>query len=214
MASKLKWQYPWIQNALLQVRSAISRSANFWYALVHPKPIAIEYRQWCVRLIRQRFWLAVSLAVLYMLIQGSAYYYEIFVNPTELLKNLELRHLTHLLGPLRQLFIVDHIATAGLLCLVILFRNSAWGRKHPQLLIVLFPWAISFVPGMLLGSFYGIPYQPDIVMFMAQVAIMPIYWRIWWPKLFQSSFTSWSIRSLEWALLQADRPIPFHLVSK
>jgi signal transduction histidine kinase len=41
-----------------------------------------------------------------------------------------------------------------------------------------FPWAISFIPGMLLGSLYGIPYQPDIVMFMAQVAIAPIHWRL------------------------------------
>jgi signal transduction histidine kinase len=178
MASKLKWQYSWIQNALLQIGSVIARSAKFWHVIVHPQPIAIEYRQWCDRLIRQRFWLAVSLAAAYMLIHGSAYYYEIFVNPIELLKNLALRQMLHLLDPLRQLFIASYIATAGLLGLVILFYNSPWGRRYPKLLIVLFPWAISFVPGMLLGAAYGIPHQPDIIMFMAQVAIAPIYWRL------------------------------------
>jgi signal transduction histidine kinase len=166
MARKLKRQYLRGNSVLAWV-----------HAIVHPQPPAIEYRQWRDRLIRQRFWLAVGLAVAYILIQGSAFYYELFINPTELLKSLELQQMTHLLEPLRHLFMASRITTVGLLGGVILFCNSAWGRKYPQLLIVLFPWAISFVPGMLMGAFHRIPYQPDIIMFMAQVAIAPVYWR-------------------------------------
>jgi signal transduction histidine kinase len=149
-----------------------------WQTIVHPQPVSIEYRQWRDRLIRQRFWLAVGLAVAYMVIQGSAVYYEFFINPEELLKNLALRKLKYLLDSLQQLFIVSRLTIAGLLGLLILFRNSAWGRKYPQALIILFPWAISFVPGMMLGAVFRIPYSPDIVMFLAQAAIAPIYWRL------------------------------------
>jgi signal transduction histidine kinase len=159
--------YPWL-----------IRLQGFWKAIVRPEPVSREYRQWRDRLIRQRFWLALGLAVAYMVIQGSAVYYEYFINPEELLKNLALRKLTYLLEPLRQLFIVSRFTIAGLLGLLMLFRNSTWGRKYPQLLIILFPWAISFVPGMILGAVFRIPYSPDIVMFLAQAAIAPIYWRL------------------------------------
>jgi hypothetical protein len=127
---------------------------KIWQAIVQPQPPAIEYRQWRDRLIRQRFWLVVGLAVAYLIIQGSAVYYELFINPTELRKSLELRQVGYMVSAFQQMFVVSRWAIVGLLGLVILFRNSAWGRKHPQWLIVLFPWAISFVPGMLLGGVY------------------------------------------------------------
>jgi signal transduction histidine kinase len=155
----------------------IARLQGFWNAIVRPQPVSREYQQWRDRLIRQRFWLVVGLAVAYLIIQGSAVYYELFINPTELLKSLELRQVGYMVSAFQQMFVVSRLAIVGLLGLVILFRNSAWGRKHPQWLIVLFPWAISFVPGMLLGGVYKIPYSPDIVLFLAQAAIAPIYWR-------------------------------------
>jgi signal transduction histidine kinase len=151
---------------------------QIWQAIVQPQPVSIEYRQWRDRLIRQRFWLAVGLAVVYTIIQGSAVYYELFVNPTELLKNLELRKVGGMLGAFQQLFVASRWAIAGLLGCLILYRNSAWGRQYPQVLVVLFPWAISFLPGMLLGAVFRIPYSPDIVMFLAQAAIAPVYWRL------------------------------------
>jgi signal transduction histidine kinase len=168
----------WLKHWPKRFEPALRIIRQGWQTIVHPQPPAIEYRQWRDRLIRQRFWLAVGLAVAYMVIQGSAVYYEFFINPEELLKNLALRKLTHLLEPLRQLFVVSRLTIAGLLGLLILFRNSTWGRKYPQLLIILFPWAISFVPGMILGAVFRIPYSPDIVMFLAQAAIAPIYWRL------------------------------------
>jgi signal transduction histidine kinase len=160
-----------------RMRLMLPRGQELWRAMITPPKPSPDYRQWRDRLIRQRFWLAIGLAVAYMLIQGSAVYYELFVNPTELLKNLELQKIGYMIGPFQQMFVMSRLTIVGLLGFVILFRNSAWGRNHPQWLIVLFPWAISFVPGMLLGVVYQIPYSPDIVMFLAQVTIAPIYWR-------------------------------------
>jgi signal transduction histidine kinase len=156
----------------------IARLQGFWNAIVRPQTVSREYQQWRDQLIRQRFWLAVGLAVAYMIIQGTAVYYELFVNPTQLLKNLELQQVGYMFGAFQQMFVVSRVAIAVAFGLLILYRNSAWGRRYPQLLVVLFPWAISFVPGILLGAFFRIPYSPDIVMFLAQVAIAPIYWRL------------------------------------
>ncbi len=159
-------------------RRWVANVRQIWQAIGQPQPVSIEYRQWRDRLIRQRFWLGLGLAVVYLIIQGSAIYYELFVNPTELLKNLELRKVSGMLGAFQQMFVASRLAIALLLGLLILYRNSAWGRRYPQVLVVLFPWAISFLPGMLLGVAFRIPYSPDIVMFLAQAAIAPVYWRL------------------------------------
>ncbi len=174
MAVNLRQRTPW--QGMNGWRVANIR--RIWQAIVQPPPVAIEYQQWRDRLIRQRFWLAVGLAVVYTIIQGSAIYYELFINPSELLKNLELRKVSYLLGAFQQMFVVSRIAIFGLLGLLILYRNSAWGRQYPQLLVLLFPWAISFLPGILLGAVFRIPYSPDIIMFLAQAAIAPVYWRL------------------------------------
>ncbi len=117
------------------------------------------------------------MAVAFVSIQGVAIFYEIFVNPEEFLKYLEIHKLTHLLEVFRQEFILRHGMIIGLLGLLILFRNSDWVHKHPALLVVLFPWAVSFIPEMVVGAFLGIPRYPSIIMFMGQAAILPIYWR-------------------------------------
>jgi signal transduction histidine kinase len=159
-------------------KSLLTPLNNLWTAIVRPPEVSREYRQWRDRLIRQRFWLVVGLAVAFMLIQGSAVYYDVFVRPEALLKNLAQRQVSDLIGPIRQMFIQSRIAIVVLLGLVTWFRNSTWGLKYPQLLILMFPWAISFVPTMIFGAIFRIPNSPDIVMFLAQAAIAPIYWRL------------------------------------
>jgi signal transduction histidine kinase len=171
-------KHPWLRRRSKWIRPALMFVQKAWRTIAHPHPISLEYRRWRDRLIFQRFWLAIGLAVAFMSIQGVAMYYETFVNPEALLKNLELRKLTYLLETFRQVFILNKVTTIGLLGLLILFRNSAWGRKYPSLLVILFPWAFSFLPVMVLSAFAGIPAYPDIIMFMAQVAILPIHWRL------------------------------------
>jgi signal transduction histidine kinase len=171
-------QYPWLRQRSKWIRPALRTVQKIWRTIAHPHPISLEYQKWRDRLTRQRFWLAVGLAATYLTIAGVADFYEVFISPEELLRNLELRKLTYLLEPLRQRFILHKVTLIGLFGLLILFRNSAWGRKYPALLVVLFPWAVSFIPEMVLGAFLGIPYTPSIIMFMGQVSIAPIHWRL------------------------------------
>jgi signal transduction histidine kinase len=154
------------------------KGKKFWKKLVQPQPASPEYQQWCNHLIHQRFWLAIGLAVAYLSIQGFAAFYEVFVNPSQLLKSLSLLRLTGLLDTIRQNFIVHKIIAISLLGLLILWWESAWGRRYPELMLIFMPWTIAFIPEMVVGTFFGLPHQPSTIMFMAQVVIAPIHWRL------------------------------------
>jgi signal transduction histidine kinase len=157
---------------------AWTQGAKIGNAIARPQPISPEYRQWRERLTRQRFWLAIGLAVTYLGIDGLAAFYELFINPEQVLRNLELVHLTHLLETVRRNFIVNKVVVIGAIGLLIGLWRSAWGRRHPAWMLVLMPWAITFMPEMFLGAYFGIPRYPSVIMFMAQAAILPIHWRL------------------------------------
>lgn len=161
-----------------RIYSALKNAQKQFKALVRSPQVFLEYKQWRDRLIRQRFWLAVSLAISYWIVQGSADFYEIFINPEQLLRNLELVKLTNLQETIRQNFILHKLVLTCLLSLLILIWKSGWGRKHPAVMLVLMPWAIAFIPEIVLGAIVGIPRYPSTIMYMAQVAITPVYWRL------------------------------------
>ncbi|MGB5960933.1 MAG: HAMP domain-containing sensor histidine kinase [Coleofasciculaceae cyanobacterium] len=147
-----------------------------WQQVIQPQPISLLYRQWRDHLIRQRFWLAISLAVIYLTIDGLAGFYEVFINPEQLQQNLNLIQMPELLEKIRQNFILHKVVFISLLgCLILLWK--AWGRKHPTVMLILIPWAIAFIPEMVLGAFFRIPRHPSTIMFLAQVVITPIHWR-------------------------------------
>jgi signal transduction histidine kinase len=141
-----------------------------------PQSVSLEYRQWCQRLIRQRFWVGVGLAVAYVVFTGLADFYEVFINPKELLKLLELGNLTNRLGAIHQIFLLHKVIFFGLLILLILFWKSPWGRRHANLVLILLPWTVSFFPEVVLGAFLGLPRSPSAIIFLAQVLLTPVYW--------------------------------------
>jgi signal transduction histidine kinase len=145
---------------------------------VQPPKQSIEYQRWCDRLIAQRFWIGVMLAVAYITIAGVAGFYETFINPSRLINNLTLLKAMYLLEPLRNFFFWHKAIVACLISGIIVFRNSSWGKKHPELLLILFSWSVSFIPYMVCGPIWGLPGYPDIIMFLAQAAILPIHWRL------------------------------------
>ncbi len=171
-------QHAWLKRRPKWIRPALEAMQKAWITIIHPHPVSLEYRKWRDRMMRQRFWLGICLAVAFVSIQGIAVFYEMFVNPEDYLKKLETHKLTYLLDAYHQQFILHKAVIIVLLGLLILFQSSTWGRKHPGLLVILFPWAVSFFPVTVLSTFLGLPGYPDSLMFMAQVAIVPIHWRL------------------------------------
>jgi signal transduction histidine kinase len=177
MANRV-WQHYWLKKQPQWMSITFKAIQKIGRSLFLPPAVSLEYRQWRERFILQRFWLSIGLAVVYVTIFGVAIFYERFVNPENWLSYLKQDNMTHMAEPVRQYWIWHEVLTFGLLGLLILFRNSVWGRKYSSLLIVLFPWAVSFIPSMLLGAYFSIPNGPDTTMFMMQVAIAPIHWRL------------------------------------
>jgi signal transduction histidine kinase len=162
----------------MTLKVQLRNGRKIWRIFLQPQPSSLEYRRWCDRLIRQRFWLGIILVMLYWSIQGFADFYEIFINSDRLLRNLDRNNLRYLFETIRQNFILHKIVLAGSLGCLVLFWRSTWGRKRPALFLVLMPWAIAFIPEMIVGSVLGIPRDPSTIMFMAQAVIAPIHWRL------------------------------------
>jgi signal transduction histidine kinase len=175
MASKVL-PYSYLKQSLKMLPlGAVAKTVR---SIVQPPKASIEYQQWCDRLIAQRFWLSIALAAIYTTVAGIAQFYEFFINPTRLINDLTLLQSPHLLEPFRQFFLWHKVIIVALISGIILFRNSVWGKRYPSLLLVLFSWAISFIPSMVCGPIWGIPGHPDIIMFLAQAAILPVHWRL------------------------------------
>jgi signal transduction histidine kinase len=143
-----------------------------------PPAVSLEYRQWRDRLISQRFWLGIGLAVACLTVNTAARFYELFIDPTDLLRHLERSNMTHMIEPMRQHLIWREVMSFSLIGCLILLRNSIWGRQYPAILVVLFPWALTFIPNVIAGSLFGLHAYPDIVMFMSFAVIAPIHWRL------------------------------------
>jgi signal transduction histidine kinase len=160
------------------LRAKLWNTQKLWQRIFHPQPVSLEYRQWRERLIRKRFWLAIGLAVIFMIFAGLAEFYEFFINPEALIKALERNRVSGLLGVIRQKFFLHKITLLSLLGCLILVWKTQWGRQHPRIMFVLIPWAIAFIPEMVLGAFVGLPGYPSTTMFMGQAVIAPAFWRL------------------------------------
>jgi signal transduction histidine kinase len=159
-------------------KAQLAKARSICQALIRAQPVSLEYRQWRDRLIRRRFWLAITLAVTYVSIAAIASFYEIFIHPEPLLQTLERNQLGGLIEAIRQNFVLHKVTFIILLGGLISLWNSSLGRKHPAIMLVLLPWAIAFIPEMVLGAFSGIPRGPSTTMFMAQAVIAPTYWQL------------------------------------
>ena len=147
-------------------------------SIIQPPQVSVEYQRWCDRLIWQRFWLCIGLAAVYTTVAGIAGFYEIFINPARLIADLQRLQVPHLLEPIRQLFLWQKLIVVVLVGSLIALRYSHWGQKHPEIILVSFSWAISFIPYMVCGPIWGLPGYPDIILFLVQATILPVYWRM------------------------------------
>jgi signal transduction histidine kinase len=149
-----------------------------WKCFFSSQTVSPLYRQWRDQLIRRRFGLGMVLAFIYLMVDGVAGFYEVFINPQRLQQDLDLMQLSGLLQTIRQNFVLHKLVVASLLAGLGVLWNSVWGRRWPGMMLVLMPWAIAFIPEMLLGAVFGIPRAPSIIMFMAQGVLVPVHWRL------------------------------------
>ena len=163
---------PTMQQLLHKLKQPLKR----W--LVGPQSSLPEYQQWRDGLIRQRFWIGIGLAILYVGIAGIASYYEYLVHPDRILWVLETLGTPETFVTLQRGFIIHKVLVAVAIVGLILMWRSPAIRGRPALMLLLLPWCIAFIPEVVLGAYLGLPNSPSIIMFLAQAIIIPVYWRL------------------------------------
>ena len=161
---------------VLQLLQKLRQTLTRW--LFEPKPPLPEYQQWRDGLVRQRFWIGIGLAVLYVSIAGIASYYEYFVNPDRVLWALEAVGIPEAFVTLRRGFVIHKVLVAAAIFGLVLLWQSPAIRRRPAIMLLLLPWGITFIPEVVLGAYLELPNSPGIIMFLAQALIIPVYWRL------------------------------------
>jgi signal transduction histidine kinase len=161
-------QYPWLttwQKNFIQRLQPIAESP--------------DYRDWRDRFILNRYRVCLWIALAYTAISFAIAIYIFFINPQQMIDDA-----TKILGDptlvdrLRSFSLISYSVQIGLLVILSILWRSRWGKQHPALLFLLLCWSFNFITGNVVGAFFGIPLTPDVILFMAQVILMPVHWRM------------------------------------
>jgi signal transduction histidine kinase len=161
-------QYPWLSH---WQKTLIQR--------LQPIPESADYRAWRDRFILDRYRLCLWIAMVYSTIGFAFIINSFFINPQQAIDDMtKILGDPTLLNRVRPFAIIDYVTRMVLLSILVLLWRTRWGKQHPALLFIFFSWSMHFIPEDIIGTFFGIPNAPDIILFMAQVMLMPVHWRM------------------------------------
>jgi signal transduction histidine kinase len=156
---------------------------NDWQAKclqrLQPIPESADYRAWRDRFILNRYKLCLWIGLIYTVLSFAIAIDILFIHPQQMTDDA-----TKILGDptlidrLRSLSLLSYSAQIGLLFILSILWRSRWGKRHPTLLFLFLSWSFNFISGNVLGTFFWIPTTPDVILFMAQVILMPVHWRM------------------------------------
>ena len=159
------------------------RWMNHWQKTLiqrlQPIPESADYRAWRDRFILNRYRLCLWIAIVYSTISLALFIYYFFIDTKQAIDdtNRILGDPT-LMDRLRPFVLMNYAARMGLLSSLFFLWRTRWGKQHPAQLFLFFSWAMHLIPDYIIGTFFWIPTQPDIILFMAQVMLMPVHWRM------------------------------------
>jgi signal transduction histidine kinase len=161
-------QYPWLTT---WQKNFIRR----WQPIAESP----DYRAWRDQFILNRYRLCLWIGLVYTAISFAIAIYIFFINPQQMIDDA-----TKILGDptlvdrLRSFSLISYGVQVGLLVILSILWRSRWGKQHPALLFLFLSWSFNFITGNVIGTFFWIPITPDVILFMAQVILMPVHWRI------------------------------------
>jgi signal transduction histidine kinase len=167
MRSKIP-QYPWLSH---WQKTLIQR--------LQPIPESADYRAWRDRFILDRYRLCLWIAMVYSTIGFAFFVNFFFLDPKQAIEDAtKIFSDPTLLDRVRPFSIINYVTRMGLLSILGILWRKHWGKQHPALLFIFFSWSMHFIPDTIIGTFFGIPTPPDVTLFMAQVMLMPVHWRM------------------------------------
>ena len=78
----------------------------------------------------------------------------------------------------RAAYIVYYGGIILLLLACIVLQRIAWGKRHPQILFLMFAGAVGGLFAQISLSIFGIPDMPSTLIFLAIAVLIPVHWRL------------------------------------
>jgi signal transduction histidine kinase len=156
---------------------------NHWQKILvqrlQPIPESADYRAWRDRFILNRYRLCLYIAMGYSTISLVLFIYYFFIDTKQAIDDTSrILGDPTLMDRVRPFVMINYVARMGLLSGLFFLWRTRWGKQHPAQLFLFFSWAMHFIPDYIIGTFFWIPTLPDIILFMAQVMLMPVHWRM------------------------------------
>jgi signal transduction histidine kinase len=147
--------------------------APFW----QPRPDSAEYQAWRHQFLLDRLgitlWIAFPVATAL-----SANNIMLYWQSPQFAQDLfKLYEDATLIVRLRTLAIADTSVTLAILLSCLLLYRIHWGRRHPTVIFLLFS-SILALNDLIVGTFFGLPVQPNPSFFLVQAILFPVYWRL------------------------------------
>jgi signal transduction histidine kinase len=144
---------------------------------LQPRAESAEYLAWRNQFVLDRLGIALWIAFPVVAAHTANTFVVLFWQSQEFEQDLlKLYEDATLILRLRTTMIVNIGALFAILLICLMLRQSPWGRQHPARIFLFFSLALNSID-LIVGTFFGIPAQPDLYLFLAQAVLIPVYWR-------------------------------------
>jgi signal transduction histidine kinase len=143
-----------------------------------PQIESAEYQTWQHQFLLQRLRIALYIALPIAIVLSSYSLFILYLQSQQFTKDvLQFYQDVTLVTRWQDKTIVSVSVSFVVLLSCWLLYRSRWGQRHPSVIFLLFSTILSW-SDMVVGTFYGIPAQPDTRFFLAQAVLIPICWRL------------------------------------
>lgn len=149
-------------------------------AIVHraPAPESVDYRKWRHQFMLDRLQISLWIALPFFLTSATHSIFIAVVQADQFREDVAKFYGDAALADqfIQMTLIACPVITLLLLSSQVLLKTR-WGQRHPAVVFLLLSWSLTLAEHIV-GTFFGIPVVPDTMVFLAQAALIPVYWRL------------------------------------
>ncbi len=142
-------------------------------------PESTDYLIWRQQFFLKRLRLGLRLGVFWSLIVAITGTHSVLADIDELRADfLKFFGDASIADSLQRATIVYNSVALTLLILCLIGWRTAWGKRHPALLFLVFACSLNEFLGQIITTFFQIPLTPDTLIFLAIAIFIPVRWRL------------------------------------
>ncbi|MEB3212174.1 MAG: HAMP domain-containing sensor histidine kinase, partial [Leptolyngbyaceae bacterium] len=151
-----------------------------WLQQITNASASVDYQTWQRRFLGDRLRLCIWIALLCNATFAAINFYNFVLHPNSevIQQTIQLLGDPQLYEKLKWLLITSDWLTMLLLLVCFFIRQTSWGNRHPVILFLMMSWSMTLAP-QILGTLSQFPIPASwTFIFMAQVVLVPIKWRL------------------------------------